>query len=244
MSWTCPYCNRPQVVTSHNSQETTDVLRLRGGEYDLSFKLLGIQCLDADCQQVTLMLDLYGAKRDQHYGHVVLGKLKGHWRLLPQSSAKHQPDYIPAVIRSDYLEACAIRDLSPKASATLARRCLQGMIRDFCGISKARLIDEITALKAEIAENKAPAGVDAESIEAIDAVRKIGNIGAHMERDIGTIVDVEPGEAQALIELLELLFEDWYVARFQRKQRLERVKAIAGAKEEVKAVKGQQVAKK
>jgi len=65
------------------------------------------------------------------------------WDLRPQSSAIPQPDYIPEQIKNDYEEACSILSLSPKASATLARRCLQGMIRDFWGISKGRLIAEL-----------------------------------------------------------------------------------------------------
>jgi hypothetical protein len=43
-------------------------------------------------------------------------------------------------------------------------------------------------------------------VEAIDIVRNIGNIGAHMEADINVIVDVDPDEAQTLIELIETLF--------------------------------------
>ena len=49
-------------------------------------------------------------------------------------------------------------------------------------------------------------------------VRKIGNIGAHMEADINVIVDVDRNEAQVLIELAELLFEEWYVAAETRKE--------------------------
>lgn len=51
-----------------------------------------------------------------------------------------------------------------------------------------------------------------------------------MESDIDMIVEVEPGEAQALIELIEMLFEEWYVARETRSQRLAKVKAIAAQK--------------
>ena len=58
------------------------------------------------------------------------------------------------------------------------------MIRDFCGISKNRLIDEITELSNRVATGTAPPGVNGESVEAIDHVRSIGNIGAHMEKDI------------------------------------------------------------
>lgn len=105
------------------------------------------------------------------------------------------------------------------------------MIRDFCGISKSRLIDEINTLKKLSDEGKAPKGVEPETVEAIDHVRKIGNIGAHMEKDISVIIDVDPGEAQALIELIELLFEEWYVARAKREAKLSKIREISEAKE-------------
>jgi hypothetical protein len=156
------------------------------------------------------------------------------WELLPPSSARPQPEYIPPAIRNDYLEACLIRDLSPKASATLARRCLQGMIRDFCSISLKRLVDEVNELQRRVEEGKAPAGVQPDTLEAIDHVRKIGNIGAHMEADINVIVEVDPDEAQILIGLLETLFEDWYVSRHDRSERLAKIRAVGIAKEAAK----------
>jgi hypothetical protein len=61
---------------------------------------------------------------------------------------------------------------------------------------KARLIDEIEALKGQ---------TDPVTWEAIDAVRKIGNIAAYLERDINIIVDVDPDKAQWLSGLIELL---------------------------------------
>ncbi len=51
-----------------------------------------------------------------------------------------------------------------------------------------------------------------------------------MERDINVIVDVGPGEAQALIELIELLFREWYVARHERAERIAGIGALAAAK--------------
>ncbi|WP_331694608.1 DUF4145 domain-containing protein [Pandoraea sputorum] len=131
------------------------------------------------------------------------------------------PDYIPKPIVDDYEEACAIRDLSPKASATLSRRCLQGMIRDFFGVSKGSLAKEIESI-----EDK----VDSVTWQSIDAVRKIGNIGAHMEKDINIVVDVEPNEAQILIDLVESLIDDWYVARHERAKRHSAIQAIAAEK--------------
>ncbi|WP_254798224.1 DUF4145 domain-containing protein [Sphingobium sp. AS12] len=152
------------------------------------------------------------------------------WNLLPENNAKPQPAYIPEPIVEDYVEACRIRNLSPKASATLSRRCLQGMIRDFCGISKARLIDEINELKRRVDEGKAAPGVNFEAVEAIDQVRGIGNIGAHMEKDINLIIPVDADEAQLLIQLIEMLFEEWYVARHSRQQRLARIASVSDEK--------------
>jgi hypothetical protein len=156
------------------------------------------------------------------------------WRLLPDAISKPQPEFIPEALRNDYYEACRIRDLSPKSSATLARRCLQGMIRDFCRIQRGRLIDEIRELEKVFNEGSAPKGVTAESIEAIDHVRSIGNIGAHMEADVNLVIDIEPGEAQELIGLIEMLFEEWYVARHDRNKRLAKIAAARAAKDALK----------
>jgi hypothetical protein len=143
------------------------------------------------------------------------------WQLLPESESKILPDYVPEAIKEDYYEACLIRDLSPKASATLARRCLQGMIRDFHGISKSKLFDEIKELEGRIEQDV---------WESIDAVRSVGNIGAHMEKDINTMIDVEPEEAQLLISLIEQLVDEWYIAREDRKNRAQKLKDLAVSK--------------
>lgn len=129
--------------------------------------------------------------------------------IRPQSQARKYPDYIPLAIRSDYEEASAILYLSPKASATLSRRCLQGMIRDFFQISKSNLFEEINAIKDKI---------PTEQWAVLDGVRRIGNIGAHMEKDINLIVDIEPDEAQKLIKLIELLLQQWYIERHNQQE--------------------------
>ena len=104
------------------------------------------------------------------------------------------------------------------------------MIRDFCKISKGRLIDEIFELRKRVDAGTAPAGVTPESVQGIDDVRSIGNIGAHMEANIDLIVDVDEGEAEVLISLVETLFEEWYVARHERQQQFAKLAAIAAEK--------------
>ena len=95
------------------------------------------------------------------------------------------------------------------------------MIRDFWGEKKDRLIEEIEAIKAK---------VDPLTWSAIDAVRKIGNIGAHMEKDINLIIDVDPQEAKLLLGLIENLINDWYIVREERRTRMEGIVGIAESK--------------
>ena len=56
-----------------------------------------------------------------------------------------------------------------------------------------------------------------------------------MEKDINLILDVEPDEAQALIDLIELLFGEWYVAKHDRERKIEGIGGRAENKEEKKA---------
>ena len=232
-NWECPYCNAHQTVVSAKHYHTTFGLGVSGpnGQSN-ALELTSIGCANPICERVTVFIKI--GKDVAEQGYRISNDPKNinfNQRILPLGSSKIQPDYIPEPIRNDYYEACLIRDLSPKASATLTRRCLQGMIRDFCGISKNRLIDEIFALRTAVDDGSADRSVSIETIDAIDHVRKIGNIGAHMEKDINVIIDVDPNEAQMLIELVELLFEEWYAARFKRAQKLARIELLSVAKE-------------
>lgn len=143
----------------------------------------------------------------------------------PPISAENVPSCIPDPIRNGYLEACAIVNLSPKASATLSRRCLQGMIRDFWGIHEKTLFQEISAL-----EGKVPA----DQWRVIDGLRRLGNIGAHMESAIDTIVDIDAQEAEKLLKLIMLLFRDWYVQRQERESLYKDIIEIDEEKQELR----------
>jgi hypothetical protein len=204
----CPYCNHHAIVHPCRSHIGIELPK----QPDSHLITTAVTCVNLDCQEVGISAEI----KDK------LGVRQERWVLRPRSKAKLFPPYIPEAIRKDYEEACTIRDLSPKASATLSRRCLQGMIRDFHGVKKDRLKDEIEAIKDK---------VDAQTWNAIDSLRKIGNIGAHMERDANLIIDVELDEAQLLIELNEHLFKDWYINRHEREQLLQAVADAARKKD-------------
>jgi Domain of unknown function (DUF4145) len=219
----CPYCQRHSTVLDHDVSSGLHDLNVENKNVILGLSSTFIVCPNAECKQVTLSVALISQfviapGRSEK-------KPSRRWHLLPSSSAKLIPGYVPTQIAADYLEAHEIVNLSPKASATLARRCLQGMIRDFWGISNSRLVDEIAALKEK---------VDPEVWKAIDGLRKVGNIGAHMEADINLIIEVDPDEAAKIIGLIELLIDEWYVARKNRQDRVAGVIALAEKKTEEK----------
>jgi Domain of unknown function (DUF4145) len=231
MSWTCPYCSRIQLLTNENYKAQFQKLYIGVTKYgEVGTFLSAVRCLNEECQEVTLVAR-FSTVKDITNQRSVEGQIIGSYPLRPESAARLFPEYIPAALRQDYAEACRIVNLSPKASAALARRCLQGVIRDFCGIVRDTLDAEIRALQAALDEDKAPQGVTPESIEAIDHVRKIG---AHMEKDINLIIDIEEDEADELIGLIELLFDEWYIARNSRAQRLAKIKQIREEKDQQK----------
>lgn len=230
VNWTCPHCGKPQVVTDATYSESIHFLNVSKLDVgSVALKTWAISCLNQECKKLTLHATLQDwVSRNNGQIHWDIGKSTlQFWKLLPESTAIPQPDFIPKALRDDYYEACKIRDLSPKASATLSRRCLQGMIRDFCKIAKGTLDGEIKSLRSAVDDGHAPSGVTPESIDAIDHVRSIGNIGAHMEKDINLIVEVDAGEAEVLTDLIEMLFKEWYVSRHERQQKLAQLKAIA-----------------
>lgn len=218
MVWTCPFCGQTAQIPYTNILE-------RAYEFDHNSKY-GAQaltislmvCINPNCKEFTLKASL-------SRGPSSLRKEVHSWQLNPASEAKSFPDYIPNAILKDYEEACLIRDLSPKASATLSRRCLQGMIRDFWDVKKPRLIDEIESIKDRVAPL---------TWAAIDAVRQIGNIAAHMEKDINDIIDVDPKEAGILISLVETLIKDWYILRHDREQQLRGIVQLSDQKKTLK----------
>lgn len=224
--WTCPFCNSKTTINEGDISRQAHGFSKENKQGTKRLFSYFIVCPNPECKELTLIIDLHPTTWTGT-GYAV-GELERRWMLIPPSNAKPFPAYIPAAILADYYEACLIQDLSPKASATLARRCLQGMIRDFWHIIKGTLNAEIQELQDK---------VDSVTWAAIDAVRQVGNIGAHMEKDVNVIIDVEPEEAAMLIGLLETLFEEWYVNRHERDERAKKIIELGAAKSQPKSAK-------
>ena len=113
---------------------------------------------------------------------------------------------VPSQFKSDYEEACLVLADSPKASAALSRRCLQHLLRERADVKPGSLDSEIQqVLEAKV--------LPVHLAQAVDAVRVVGNFAAHpiKSQSSGEVVDVEPGEAEWLLDTLEGLFDFWFV---------------------------------
>jgi hypothetical protein len=130
------------------------------------------------------------------------------------SRAPLSPD-VPVTLAGDYREACLILSDSPKASAALSRRCLQHILREVAKVKHGNLVDEIQAV------------IDSKSLpshltESLDAVRNIGNFAAHpiKSKASGEVIEVEQGEAEWNLDVLESLFDFFFVqpAQLMRKR--------------------------
>lgn len=130
------------------------------------------------------------------------------WSLFrPKSSMRPPPPAeVPKELADDYTEACLVLTDSAKASAALSRRCLQHLLREAATVKHGDLFEEIQQV---LDSGKLPTHI----AESIDAVRNIGNFAAHpvKGKSTGEIVPVEPGEAEWNLDVLEALFDFYFV---------------------------------
>lgn len=129
---------------------------------------------------------------------------KEQLRLVhPFNIVRTVPPEVPKNVRDDFLEAAAVYPISEKASAALSRRCLQNLLTKQ-GYKKRDLVKQIDAALKDLPERIA---------ENLDAIRQIGNFAAHpmKHKTTGFIVEVEPEEASWTLDVLEDLFEFYYV---------------------------------
>src|SRR6266849_6151096 len=133
-NWQCPFCGNHTTITPERFSLSSHHFN-EGSKYgDQLLTTAVIVCPNEQCKEFTL--EAWLANAVLYRGTWKGEKPKQDWKLVPSASVRVFPDYVPAPILGDYREACLIKDLSPKASATLSRRCLQGMIRDFWGFAK------------------------------------------------------------------------------------------------------------
>lgn len=196
----CPHC---LVEINPNFKET-----LLGPDKESYWSLFTMNCPNPNCGKKIIDIACGEPTKDPH-GNPVQGLRVIASRQTVRPFASSRPPVPPEVdelFATDYYEACLILSLSPKASAALSRRCLQNILREKAGVKKKDLSNEIQ----QILDSKL---LPSHLSESIDAIRNIGNFAAHplKSTSTGEIVDVEIGEAEWLLDVLEALFDFYFV---------------------------------
>jgi len=156
------------------------------------------------CEKMNLFLLHCDIERSP-YARV--GKIHKEIPIRPRGSNRQPcPQEVPPLLAEDYMEACLVLTDSPKASAALSRRCLQNLLREAAKVKRGNLADEIQEV---IDSDRLPSHL----VQVIDAVRQTGNFAAHpmKSKSSGEILPVEPHEAEWNLDVLEALFDFYYV---------------------------------
>jgi len=215
-TWKCPHCSGAAFITEnlvmHRMLSLGEICNKAGK------RRLHIQCIccpHPDCGEFTVYATLTGWDGS---------RIDREWQLVPDVNVAPLPDFVPAAVRKSYEEACLVVSVSPDAAAVLARRCLEGIIRDTWKPKMKRTLSKEIQCLQETGQVSTPV------LKAVDAVRKTGNVAAHMDEDANTMIDTTAQEAEKLIWLIRFLVEEWYVRRHDAEQRLQELERIGQGK--------------
>lgn len=197
--WTCPNCQRASALTKGNISESQHTLSIENAMGRQTLSTTFFVCTNPECRKFTLLANLN--RSSQAHNEEKLEGLVQAWQLIPKTQPKEFSSSVPQALLEDYREACLTRELSPRASAALCRRCLQGMLVDHWQAAPGELSDQFSAIQALI---------DQPTRDEIETLRNHGRIGIHWESNVNLLLEVEPDEADLLIELVERLLVKWY----------------------------------
>lgn len=166
-------------------------------------RLEWMRCGNDDCQEALVRVtesDVIDSEDGPVFG-------TRSWLARPRggSTARRADPRVPEPFRTDYQEASAILDLSPRMSAVMARRILADLLEKYAGLTQFNLE---TRADAFIADPNRPSGVK----ENLHHFREAANFGAHTQTDDqAAVIDVEREDAEWLLDILDRLFDHFIV---------------------------------
>jgi hypothetical protein len=159
------------------------------------FYLIASAC--PNCSGITIILIPSHSFGNTQYGN--------EYPIWPISSSRPVSDLVPENIKKDFVESALILNLSPKASAALSRRCLQNLLKDHAGANQNNLSAQIDFVIPNLPSFLA---------DKIEHIRVVGNFAAHpiKSKTTSEIIEVEPGEAEWNLDVLEMLFDFYFIS--------------------------------
>lgn len=212
VNMTCPHCLREAVFRIQNA-----AFDLHASMADTSVAYIPKYgyCPSPKCGRLVVLIE-------EARGGVPSDRV-----VVPAARSVKEFADVPGDILSDYAEAVQVLEISPNASAALARRCLQSAIRRVLGKGENK-----GNLREEIAEFREKGTAPPYLKEGLDEIRILGNAGAHPGLDAHTsmIVNVDPGDAKWLLRILEEMFRHCFVAPREFERRASgREKSVGGS---------------
>jgi len=215
----CPHC----LVEIHANPNTVPF----GSDSDGAWGLVWHRCPAPGCEKIIAFLVCARGFSGSGAGDHTLTLIRKTLLAYPRAAARPAPSPdVPTEFAEDYIEASLVLADSPKASAALSRRVLQHLLRQKAGVKPSDLAKEIDQV---ISSRTLPSHL----ADAIDGIRNIGNFAAHPIKSTasGEVVPVEAGEAEWNLDVLEGLFDFFFVqpeATKRRRAALDAKLAAAG----------------
>jgi hypothetical protein len=195
----CPHC----LVEVHVEGECLPITKDRDGEWVVEVYI----CPNSKCKRSFIYLINSEKVNLTDGSHTYLTGIKQKILIRPKGINRSPiSNDVPTIFLQDYIEACLVLPDSPKASAALSRRCLQNILREKAMVKHSDLANEI---QETLDRNLFPSYI----ADIIDAVRNVGNFAAHpiKSKQTGEIIEVEPGEAELNLDVIEALFDFYFV---------------------------------
>jgi hypothetical protein len=199
----CPHCNTGVRFEISGSSEVYVEDQDANRGYDVA------QGFCPECKGfiVVLRRGRFWAHYEGDSGSLEMTEIRSSTVIFPPNAIQRPlPAEVPANYSRDFQEASAVLSISPRASAALSRRVLQEILHTELQIKAGSLAREIYQFISR-------AGVPTQLAEAVDAIRNLGNFAAHPLKDTqtGSLIEVEAGEAEWLLDVLEALFDFVFV---------------------------------
>jgi len=192
----CPHC----LTSFHDNPTTINIGVDKDGGWILTMQVC------ASCQRFILSLS-NGEPLFSQGSFRAISSLRKELLIWPKDSIRPPcPPEVPSELADDYLEAGLVLVDSPKSAAALGRRCLQHLLLREAKVKSGNLANQIQQV---IDSGRLPSHL----VDSIDAIRNIGNFAAHpmKSEQTGEILDIEPGEAEWTLDVLESLFDFYFV---------------------------------
>jgi hypothetical protein len=204
----CPVCGKVSPPSWRWMSFAQDEIELRARQAQQRYNKVAVEwmrCAHEECEQ--LLVRVHESK--------VSGWIDGTgapvqradvWYARPRfGESKRAIDAeVPEPFRTDYLEASALLELSPRMSAVLARSILADLMEKYLQLTDYGLNDRINKFRSNESEPK-------RLRDGAHHFRTIGDFGSHTQKnDQDQIIPVDRDDAEWMLDYLDR-FLDHYV---------------------------------